>query len=73
MRPAITFLKNLFPIPDIVVFLQGFLSSIYMRCSEAERAAETGMKCICVHIHPALDSPRSKDSHDQFGPAGTMT
>ncbi len=42
-----------------------------MRCSEAERATETGLKCICVHIHSALDSSRSEDS--QLGPAGGMT
>ncbi len=42
-----------------------------MRCSKAERAAETGLKCICVHIHPALDSFRSEDS--QLGPAGGIT
>ena len=42
-----------------------------MRCFEAERAAETGLKDICVHIHPALDSSRSEDS--QLGPDGGMT
>ncbi len=42
-----------------------------MRYSEAESATETGLKCICVHIHPALDSSRSEDS--QLGPAGGIT
>ena len=42
-----------------------------MRCSEAESTADTGLKCICVHIHLALDSSRSEDS--QLGPAGGMT
>ena len=42
-----------------------------MRRSEAESATETGFKCICVHIHPALDSSQSEDS--QLGPADGMT
>ncbi len=42
-----------------------------MRYSEAEGAAYTGLKCICVHIHPALDSSRPEDS--QLGVAGGMT
>ncbi len=42
-----------------------------MRCSEAEGAAYTGLKCICVDIHPALDSSRFEDS--QLGLAGGMT
>ncbi len=42
-----------------------------MRFAEAKSATETGLKCICVHIHPALDSFRSEDS--QLGPAGGMT
>ena len=60
---------DLFPLPAIVVFFYIALSS--MCCSEAENAAETGMKCICVYIHPALDSSRPEDS--QVGPAGGMT
>ena len=56
------------PLPAIVVFYS-CLSS--MRCSEAERATETRWKCICVHIHPALESSRSEDS--QLGPADGMT
>ncbi len=44
-----------------LLFFKGLnLSS--MRCSEAESAAETGLKCICVYIYPALDSSRSEDS-----------
>ncbi len=39
--------------------------------SEAGSAAETGPKCIFVHIHPTLDSSRSEDS--QLGPVGGMT
>ena len=42
-----------------------------MRFAEAKSATETGLKFICVHIHPALDSSRSEDS--QLGPAGGMT
>ncbi len=42
-----------------------------MRCSEEESATETGLRCISVHIHPALDSSRSEDS--QLGPVGGMT
>ena len=41
------------------------------RFAEAKSATETGLKFICVHIHPALDSSRSEDS--QLGPAGGMT
>ncbi len=52
-----------------LLFFYSSLSS--MRCSEAERPTETSLKCICVHIHPALDSSRSEDS--QLGPAGGMT
>ena len=48
---------HLFPLPAIVFYRA--LSS--MCCSKAERAAETGPKCVCVHIHPALDSSRSED------------
>ena len=42
-----------------------------MRCSEAERAADTRLKYIYVHIHLALDSSRSEES--QLGRAGGMT
>ncbi len=45
-----------------------------MRFAEAKSATdhETGLKFICVHIHPSLaDSSRSEDS--QLGPAGGMT
>ncbi len=52
-----------------LLFFHSDLSS--MRCSEAERATETGLRCICVHIHPALDWSRSEDS--ELGPAGGMT
>ena len=53
-----------------LLFFKGLnLSS--MRCSEAESAAETGLKCICVYIYPALDSSRSEDS--QLSPAGWET
>ena len=38
---------------------------------EAESATEIGLKCICVHMHPILDSSRSEDG--QLGPAGGMT
>ncbi len=58
----------LFHLPAIVVFYRALSS---MRCSEAESAAETVIKCICVHIHPALDSSRSEES--QLGPVGGMT
>ena len=60
---------DLFPLTAIVVYYYRALPS--MRCSKAESAAETGLKCICVYIHPALDSSRSEDS--QLGPAGGMT
>ena len=65
MRPE-TF--NLFPLPVIDVFYRALSR---MRYSEAESAAETGLKWICVHIHSALDSSRSEDS--LLGPAGGMT
>ena len=42
-----------------------------MRFAEANSATETGLKFICVHIHPAQDSSRSEGS--QLGPAGGMT
>ena len=42
-----------------------------MRCSESNRATETGLKGICMDIHPALNSSWSEDS--QLGPAGGMT
>ncbi len=59
---------DLFPLPAIVVFNRALSS---MRCSEKKRAAETGLECIFVHIHPALDLSCSKDS--QLGPAGGKT
>ncbi len=55
-------------LPAIVIFYSALSS---MHCSEAERATETCLECICVHIHPTLDSSRSGDS--QLGPAGEMT
>ena len=42
-----------------------------MHSFKAESAAETGLKCICVHIYPALDSSCSEDS--QLGPVGGMS
>ena len=49
----------LFPCLPLLFFYSALSS---MCCSEAESATETGLKCICVHIHPALDSSRSEDS-----------
>ncbi len=42
-----------------------------MPCCEVQRAAETGLKRICVHIHLVLDSSRSENS--QLDSAGGMT
>ncbi len=60
---------DLFPIAWHCCFFYIALSS--MCCSEAESASETGLKCICVYMHPALDSSRSEDS--QLSPEGGMT
>ncbi len=68
VRKSHIFFFRFIPLPAIVVFYSDLSS---MRCSEAESATETGLKCICVHIHPALGSSRSEDS--QLGPAGEMT
>ncbi len=59
---------DLFPCLPLLFFYSDLSS---MRCSEAESATETGLRCISVHIHPALDSCRPEDS--QLGPAGGMT
>ena len=40
-------------------------------CSIVKVTAETGLKCICVYIHPGLNSSRSEVS--RLGPAGGMT
>jgi hypothetical protein len=49
-------------------FLDAFVS---MCCSNVKVTAETGLKCICVYIHPSLNSCRSEVS--RLGPAGGMT
>ena len=46
------------PLPAIFVSCSVFVS---MYCFEAKSTAETGLKCICVYIHPALNSSRSED------------
>ena len=60
----------LFPLPAIVVFYRA-LSSMRNCHFEADSPAKTGLKCICVHIHPALDSSRFENS--QLSPEGEMT
>ena len=50
----------------VSIFFYSDFSS--MRCSEAKSPTETGLTCICVHIHPTLNSSRPEDS--QLGPAG---
>ena len=42
-----------------------------MCCSNVKVTAETGLKCICVYIHSALNLCRSEVS--RLGPAGGMT
>jgi hypothetical protein len=48
-----------------------FLAFVSMCCSNVKVTSETGLKCICVYIHPSLNSCRSEVS--RLGPAGGMT
>jgi hypothetical protein len=41
-----------------------------MCCSNVKVTAETGLKCICVYIHPCLNGNRSEVS--RLGPAGGL-
>jgi hypothetical protein len=50
------------PLACYCCFLQGFVEHALFRSRERKR--------ICVHIHPALDSPQSENS--KLGPAGGM-
>ena len=56
---------NLFPLPGDFLFQMAFVSTC---CSNVKVTAETDLKCICVYIHPGLNSCRSEVS--RLGPAG---
>ena len=43
---------NLFPLPGNFLSLMAFVS---MCCSNVKVTAETGLKCICVYIHPSSE------------------
>jgi hypothetical protein len=60
--------QNLFPLPGNFLFHMAFVS---MCCSNVKVTAETSLKCICVYIHPGLNSCRSEVS--RLGPADGMS
>ena len=57
--------------PCQAIFIFRLLLLACMCCSNVKVTAEIGLKCICVYIHPSLNSSRSEVS--RFGPACGMT